>query len=109
MNLGIPLGRPQGTQGLLSCGAMQVHSPLEPEKSSVMHPVWLTIRIGGFLSRRHKAVTTTIVFKSVLSVTVRVSAVGQMCPGVHWNIGHLLKFWHDPREILSSITWTPAF
>ena len=32
MHLGIPLGHPQGTQGLLSCGAMQVHSPLEPEK-----------------------------------------------------------------------------
>ena len=32
MDLGIPLGRPQGSQGLVSCGAMQVHSSFDPEK-----------------------------------------------------------------------------
>ena len=32
MDIRIPLGRRQGSQGLVSCGAMKVHSPLEPEK-----------------------------------------------------------------------------
>ena len=32
MNLGVPLGRPQVCQGLVSCEAMQVRSPLEPIK-----------------------------------------------------------------------------
>ena len=32
MDLGVPLGHPQGSQGLVWCGAMQVRSPLEPEK-----------------------------------------------------------------------------
>ena len=31
MNLGVPLGRPHGSQGLVSCEAMQIRSPLEPE------------------------------------------------------------------------------
>ena len=31
MDLGVPLQRPQGSQGLISCGAMQVHSPLQQE------------------------------------------------------------------------------
>ena len=60
-DLGDPLGHPQGSQGLVSCPAMQVHSPLEQE-NSVRHPVWLTIGIGGYLSRRHRAVTTAIMF-----------------------------------------------
>ena len=32
MYLGVPLEPPQGIQGLISCEAMQVQSPLEPEK-----------------------------------------------------------------------------
>ena len=32
MDLGVPLGRPQGSQGLASCGAIQVLSPLQPQK-----------------------------------------------------------------------------
>ena len=32
MNLGVPLGRPQGSQGLVSYGAMQDRSPLDLEK-----------------------------------------------------------------------------
>ena len=32
MDLEIPLGGPQGSQGLVSCGAMQVRSPFDPEK-----------------------------------------------------------------------------
>ena len=32
MDLGVPLGSPQLSQGLVSCEAMQVHCPLEPEK-----------------------------------------------------------------------------
>ena len=32
MDLSVPLGRPPGSQGLVSFGAMQVRSPLEPEK-----------------------------------------------------------------------------
>ena len=32
MDLGVPLGHPQGSQGVISGGAMQVRSPLEAEK-----------------------------------------------------------------------------
>ena len=32
MDLGVPLGRPQGSQGLVSYGAMQDRSPLDLEK-----------------------------------------------------------------------------
>ena len=32
MDLGVPLRHPEGSQDLLSCGAMQVRSPLDPEK-----------------------------------------------------------------------------
>ena len=32
MVLRVSLGRPQGRQGLVFCGAMQVRSPVEPEK-----------------------------------------------------------------------------
>ena len=32
MDLRIPLGRPQVTQGLVSCAAMKVRSPLDQEK-----------------------------------------------------------------------------
>ena len=58
MDLGVPLGHPQGSQGLVSCGAMQVPSPLEPEKQCqascrVDHKdQWLSLEAPqGYLSR----------------------------------------------------------
>ena len=61
MDLRVPLGRPQGKQ------ASSLVEPckstlLSNRKSSVSLPVVLTIGIGGFLSRKHRAVTPAIVF-----------------------------------------------
>ena len=61
MDCGVPLGRPEGSQGLISCRAMHVRSHLKPE-SSVRLPVGLTIGIDGFLSKCHRAVTPDILF-----------------------------------------------
>ena len=46
--------------GLVSCGAMQVHSPLEPE-TQCQASNRLILGTGGFLSRCHRDVTPAIV------------------------------------------------
>ena len=61
MDLGIPLGRQQGSQGSFLVEPCK-SALLSSHKSSVRLPVGLTIVIGGFISRRHRAVTTAIVF-----------------------------------------------
>ena len=60
MDLAVPLGRPQGCQAssrVEPCNSALLLS----QKGSVSLPVGLTIEIGGFLSRRHRAVTSAIV------------------------------------------------
>ena len=55
MDLRVHLGRPQGSQA--SSGVEPCKSTLlSIGKSSVRLPVVLTIRISGFLSRRHRAI-----------------------------------------------------
>ena len=58
MDLGVPLGSPQASSLVKPCKC----ALLESQKSSFRLPVRLTIGISGFLSRRHTAVTTAIVF-----------------------------------------------
>ena len=61
MDLRVHLGRPQGSQA--SSGVEPCKSTLlSIGKSSVRLPVVLTIRISGFLSRRHSAITPALVF-----------------------------------------------
>ena len=61
MDLGVPLGHPQGIQAS-SRVELCKSTLLSSWKSSIMLPVGLTIGISGFLSSRHWAVTPTIVF-----------------------------------------------
>ena len=61
MDLGFPPWHPQGSQGLVSCGAMQVRSPFEPEKQC-QASCHVDHRDLWFFSRRHRAVTPAIVF-----------------------------------------------
>ena len=59
MDLGVPLGLPQGSQA--SSRVELCKSALaSSRKSRVRLPVWLTIWIGGFLSRCHWAVTPIV-------------------------------------------------
>ena len=57
---GVPLGHPLGSQGLIYCGAIHVHSPLEPE-TQCQASNRLILGTGGFLSRCHRDVTPAIV------------------------------------------------
>ena len=69
MDLGISLEIPQGSHS--SNGVdMQVHIPHELEKQC-QASFRVEIRISGFFSRCHRSVTTTIVFHSILGVTVK--------------------------------------
>ena len=86
---GVPLGHPLGSQGLIYCGAIHVHSPLEPKKQCRL-PVGLTIGIVGFHQRRHRAVTAAILFSFDPRSYRRVSAGESGVSGVHWDIGGLL-------------------
>ena len=61
MDLGVTQGHPQASQGFVSCGAIKF-ALLSSRKSSVGHPVWFPIGIGGFLSMGHRAVTPAIMF-----------------------------------------------
>ena len=61
MDLGVPLEFPQQSQTLSHVQTCK-SAFLSSWKSSVIFPVGLTIGIGGFLSRHHRAVTTAIVF-----------------------------------------------
>ena len=61
LDLGVPLRRPEGSQDLLSCGAMQVHSPLKPEKQC-QASCWVDHRDRWLSLEAHKAVTPAIVF-----------------------------------------------
>ena len=61
IDLGVPVGHPQRIQA--SCPVEPCKSTLlSIGKSSVRLPVVLSKGIGGFLSRRHRAVTPAIVF-----------------------------------------------
>ena len=69
MDLGISLEIPQGSHS--SNGVdMQVHIPHELEKQC-QASFRVEIRISGFFSRCHRSVTITIVFHSILGVTVK--------------------------------------
>ena len=59
--LGVPMEFQQGIQALSRVETCK-SAVLLSWKSSVIFPVGLTIGIGGFLSRHHRAVTTAIVF-----------------------------------------------
>ena len=61
MDLGVALGRAQGSQALSRVEPCK-SALLSSRKSSVRLPAELTIEIGGFLSRGHRAVTPAIVF-----------------------------------------------
>ena len=90
MDLGVPLGRPQGSQALSRVEQCK-SALLSSQDCSVQLPVGLTIRIGGFLSRWHRAVTSAIVFLVGPRGDHRVSAGESDVSGVHWDIGGLLK------------------
>ena len=61
MDLGVALGRAQGSQALSRVEPCK-SALLSSRKSSVSLPFVLTTGIGGFLLRCHRAVTNTIVF-----------------------------------------------
>ena len=61
MDLGVPLGHPQGSQASSHVEPCK-SALLSSRKSSVRLPVELTIGIGGFLSTCHRAVTPFIMF-----------------------------------------------
>ena len=61
MDLGVPLGCPQGSQASSRVEPCK-SALLTSWKSSVRLPVRLSEGIGGFLSRCHRAVTPAIVF-----------------------------------------------
>ena len=61
MDLGVPLGHPQGSQASSRVEPCK-SALLSSRKSSARFPVGLTIGISGFLSRCHRAVTSAIVF-----------------------------------------------
>ena len=61
MDLGVPLGRLQGSQAS-SCVEPCKSALLSSQKISVRLPVRLTIQISGFLSRHLRAVTPAIMF-----------------------------------------------
>ena len=61
MDLGVPLGHPQGIQAS-SRVELCKSALLSSWKSSVMLPVGLTIGISGFLLRRHRVVTPATMF-----------------------------------------------
>ena len=61
MDLGVPLVCPQWSQAS-SHVELCKSAFLSSLKNSVRLPVWLTIGIGGFLSRCHRVVTPAIVF-----------------------------------------------
>ena len=94
MHLGVSLGPPLGSQD---------SSRVEPYKfilfsslkRSVPPPVRLTLGIGGFLSRCHRAVTPSIVFAVAPRGDRRVSAWESGVSGVPWDFGSLLKWWDD--------------
>ena len=90
MNLGVPLGRPHGSQA--SSRVEPCNSTVLPSwKSSVWLPVLLTIGIHGFLSRGHRAVTHAIVFSVSPRGDRRVIVGESGMSGVHWDIAGLLK------------------
>ena len=90
MHLGVSLGPPLGSQD---------SSRVEPYKfilfsslkRSVPPPVRLTLGIGGFLSRCHRAVTPAILFCVNPRSDCQVSAGDFGVSGVHWDIG---VFWN---------------
>ena len=93
MDVEVPLGRPQWSQGLVSCGAMQVHSPLQPEKQC--QPSCLVDHRDQCLSLEAPQGCHTC--NRVLSLGDRRVIAGKSgASGVHWDIGDLLKWWHDP-------------
>ena len=61
IDLGVSLGCPQSSQASSHVEPCK-SALLSSRKSSVRLPVELTIEIGGFLSRGHRAVTPAIVF-----------------------------------------------
>ena len=61
MYFGISLGRPEASQGLVSCEPCK-SALLSTRKSSYSLPISLTLGNEGFLSRCHRAVTPGIVF-----------------------------------------------
>ena len=66
-----------------------------PEKQC-QASVGLTIGIGVFLLRHHRAVTPASLFSVSPRGVRRISAGDSSVSGVHWVIGGLLKWWHDP-------------
>ena len=61
MDLGVHLGHPQWTKDSSRVEPCK-STLLSNQKSSARRPVLLTIGIGGFLSRRHRAFTPDILF-----------------------------------------------
>ena len=61
MDLRVPLGHPQGSEASSRVEPCK-SALLSRRKSSVRLPVGLTIWIGSFLSRSHRAVTLVIIF-----------------------------------------------
>ena len=93
IDLGVPLGRPLGSQA--SSGVEPCKSALlSSRKSSGRLPVMLITGIGGFFSRRHRAVNLPSCFESVLDVTVESvqgSQVYLQC--LEYQV--LLKWWQE--------------
>ena len=61
MDLGVPLGRPQGSQASFPVDPRK-SALLSNQKSIVMFPVGLNIGIKGYFSGHHRAVTPAIAF-----------------------------------------------
>ena len=91
MDCGVPLGHPEGSQGLILCRAMHVRSPLEPE-NQCQASCHVDHRDLWFFSRRHRAVTPAIVFGVGPRGDRRVSAGKSDVSAVQWDVGGLLKW-----------------
>ena len=69
MELGVPLGRPHGSQASSRVEPCK-STLLSSQKNSVRLPVGLTTGIGGFLSRPTRLSHQPLYFEAVLSLTV---------------------------------------
>ena len=94
-----------GKSGLVSCGAMQVRSPLDPEKQCQASSR-VDIRIRGSLSRCHRLSHLPSCFESILGMNVESMQGSQgylECIGTLGSFGMVTR----PLEFLSTFKCRP--